>query len=150
MRGGVDLPEMEARLSESRRLGGCSSKASTSDSPEAVVRLDIRDDRTAFVPFDAAEEDDLAVIMHTSGTTARPKGVARSPWLATSQRPGIRRGRGAGRGRTFLNMLPMSYMAGLLNLTLLPFVVGGSTVAAPAFELPGRPSPSGTRPNAWA
>lgn len=82
----------------------------------------------------AVNEDDIALILHTSGTTSRPKmvpltqrnlcisalNVARSLQLAPTDR--------------CLNVMPLFHIHGLVAALLAPLAAGGSVVCMPGFE----------------
>ena len=77
--------------------------------------------------------DDLAVLLYTSGTSGKPKGVMlthgnlRSDIDASIDHAGIRS------ADTFLGVLPQFHSFGLTALTLLPLRVGASTVYSARF-----------------
>jgi 2-furoate---CoA ligase len=82
---------------------------------------------------DAPDESATSVMLYTSGTTGRPKGVPRSHRaehtaavahaVQTQQRP----------GEVVLGVMPMFHTMGLRTL-LTSIVVGGTWVAQPAFD----------------
>jgi acyl-CoA synthetase (AMP-forming)/AMP-acid ligase II len=83
-----------------------------------------------------AQPDDVALVLHTSGTTAQPKTVpltqrnlwtsvlnlAKSLQLSTSDR--------------CLHLLPLFHIGGLIDLLAAPLAVGGSVVCTSGFSVP--------------
>src|SRR2546423_5288634 len=80
-----------------------------------------------------AQPDDIALLLHTSGTTSRPKIVPLTHTnLMTSARNTAHslQPTPADRG---LNLMPPFHIHGIVAGTLAPLVSGGSTVAIPGF-----------------
>ncbi len=75
----------------------------------------------------------LMTVSFTSGTTAAPKAVAHRREGMIENAEAFRDLCGLGPEHRFLNVLPMTYMAGFYNLLLLPWLCGASSVIAPAF-----------------
>lgn len=86
-----------------------------------------------YEPFSCFQERDVALIVYTSGTTARPKGIAHclsglvNNAMAFGQEHGIKP-----EHRFFLT-LSMAYMGGFYNSLLLPFLHGASVVVDEVF-----------------
>lgn len=71
--------------------------------------------------------EDQALLMYSSGTTGRPKGVIITHgMLVFSAQSGYAPGRG-GRDSTSLAAMPMFHIAGL-NVTIMPYIFAGATV----------------------
>lgn len=80
-------------------------------------------------PFEGVMEDDpCAVVIYTSGTTARPKGVVRSLSDFINNAVSFCEELDINGDNRFLNILPMTYLGGYYNLLLLPFSIGASVV----------------------
>lgn len=81
-----------------------------------------------------AEPDDIALLLHTSGTTARPKLVPLTHAnLATSARniAGTLR---LAPGDTCLNVMPLFHIHGLVGVLLASLCAGAAVAAAPGFQ----------------
>jgi acyl-coenzyme A synthetase/AMP-(fatty) acid ligase len=88
--------------------------------------------RTARAPVVPArpEPDDVAVVSHTSGTTAKPKIVAHAHASITWSR-----GRGwIGPSDRFLCLTPLHTSSGIGNGILVPLKAGASTVLCPGYD----------------
>jgi long-chain acyl-CoA synthetase len=89
-------------------------------------------------PVDAppvqVDPSQLFTITFTSGTTSRPKGVAQTVGSMLGAAKAFADELGYGADTRMLHVLPMTYMAGILNAILCPFVAGGSIVVDRAFD----------------
>lgn len=74
------------------------------------------------------------LIAFTSGTTSRPKGVCHGTETMLANVEAFNRLVGLGPGSRMLHVMPMIYMAGLLNTILSPLAAGGTVIVAPAFD----------------
>jgi len=83
-----------------------------------------------------AQPDDVALVLHTSGTTARPKIVPlthrKLAISACSSRDCLR----ITAADRLLSVMPMFHLHGLLASTLFTLMSGGSLVATPGFHAP--------------
>ncbi len=80
-----------------------------------------------------AGEDDLAVLLYTSGTSGRPKGVMLTHGNLTANIEQILEWINMGAGDTMLGVLPQFHSFGLTVLTLLPLAVGMKIVYTARF-----------------
>jgi long-chain acyl-CoA synthetase len=78
-------------------------------------------------------KDDLFSITYTSGTTSRPKGVAHRSETIFGNARHFNRTFGLGPSHRYFHVMPMSYMAGMLNTLFCPYMCGGSIVIQDAF-----------------
>ena len=80
------------------------------------------------------EPDDVALVLHTSGTTSRPKIVPlRQRNLARSAR-NIAASLALSSGDRSLNVMPLFHIHGLMASLLAPLSAGGSVVCTPGFD----------------
>ncbi|MFN8758171.1 MAG: acyl--CoA ligase [Tagaea sp.] len=81
-----------------------------------------------------AQAEDIALILHTSGTTSRPKIVplAQSNICASARHIGATLALGA--GDKCLNIMPLFHIHGLIAAVLSSLGAGGSTVCTPGFN----------------
>jgi len=94
-----------------------------------IFTLDVILNNNEIKPFDGVKEDDpCSVLIYTSGTTSRPKGIMRSLSKFISNAMVFSSELDINRDSRFLNILPMAYLGGYYNLLLLPFSVGASVV----------------------
>jgi long-chain acyl-CoA synthetase len=80
--------------------------------------------------LDGVRRDDLFVITFTSGTTSRPKGVCHTVGSLFGAALAFNEANQVGPEHRYYHVLTMSYMAGLLNTLLCPYMAGGTTAVA--------------------
>ncbi len=81
-----------------------------------------------------AKYDDIALILHTSGTTSRPKIVPLSHRNVCCSARNIRRTLGLTKEDCCLNVMPLFHIHGLMAATLSPVSVGASVFCTPGFN----------------
>ena len=81
-----------------------------------------------------AEEDDVALILHTSGTTSRPKIVPLSHRNVCASAVNVQRTLRLTADDRCLNVMPLFHIHGLIAAVLAPLGVGGSIVCTPGFN----------------
>ncbi|MGC8667511.1 MAG: class I adenylate-forming enzyme family protein [Chthonomonadales bacterium] len=79
-------------------------------------------------------EENLLTITFTSGTTGLPKGVVHRAGALLRNAAAFNEMMGFGPDRRFLHVMPMAYMAGILNTLFLPYMAGASVVLAARFD----------------
>ncbi len=82
----------------------------------------------------AAEPEDIALVLHTSGTTARPKIVPLSHRNVTASAVNIRETLRLTRDDVCLNIMPLFHIHGLIGAVLSSMVAGASVACAPEFD----------------
>jgi oxalate---CoA ligase len=89
---------------------------------------------TAVGVIGAAEEDDTALILHTSGTTSRPKIVPLSHRNVFTSAGNIAKSLELTDGDRALNIMPLFHIHGLIAGVLAPLSRGGSIFSTPGFN----------------
>jgi long-chain acyl-CoA synthetase len=84
-------------------------------------------------PRTGVDDDDLAVLLYTSGTTGKPKGVMLTHGNLSSNIAQIRRHIAFRPDEVFLGVLPQFHSFGLTALTLLPIIAGSKAVFTARF-----------------
>jgi acyl-CoA synthetase (AMP-forming)/AMP-acid ligase II len=81
-----------------------------------------------------AGENDIALVLHTSGTTSRPKIVPLSHRNVTASAANIVASLKLGPGDRCLNVMPLFHIHGLIAATLASIAAGGSIYCTPGFN----------------
>ena len=81
-----------------------------------------------------AEPDDVALVLHTSGTTSRPKQVPLSHVNVVASARHIGRTLDLGPSDRCLNIMPLFHIHGLIAATLSSLAAGGSVYCTPGFN----------------
>ena len=81
-----------------------------------------------------AQPDDVALVLHTSGTTSRPKIVPLSHRNVCASARHIGETLALGRHDRCLNVMPLFHIHGLIAAVLTSVAAGGSVVCAPGFN----------------
>jgi long-chain acyl-CoA synthetase len=85
-------------------------------------------------PLCEVSDDNLALIIYTSGTTARPKGLAHYLGRMVRNAKAFAEMQAVDSDSRFYLTLSMAYMGGIYNLLLLPFLTGASVVVDHVFD----------------
>ena len=99
-----------------------------------AIRIDELQEAKNFVPLESADADDLVVIMYTSGTSAKPKGLAHKIGRMFRNASSFAGAQRIDEGSRFYLTLSMAYMGGFYNLLILPFLCGASVVVDHVFD----------------
>ncbi len=78
--------------------------------------------------------DDIALVLHTSGTTSRPKIVPLSQINVTASAYNIARALALGPDDVSLNIMPLFHIHGLIAATLASLAAGASVSCTPGFN----------------
>jgi len=97
-----------------------------------ILRIDALTDSNDFELFAGAEE--AAVIMYTSGTSAKPKGLAHKLERMFRNAGAFAAAHDVDQDSRFYLTLSMAYMGGFYNLLILPFLCGASVVVDHVFD----------------
>jgi acyl-CoA synthetase (AMP-forming)/AMP-acid ligase II len=81
-----------------------------------------------------AEEDDIALVLHTSGTTSRPKIVPLTQTNITASAHHIGRTLNLTPQDVCLNIMPLFHIHGLIAATLSSMAAGASVICTPGFN----------------
>ncbi len=81
-----------------------------------------------------AEPDDVALVLHTSGTTSRPKQVPLSHRNVVASARHIGQTLNLGPSDRCLNIMPLFHIHGLIAATLSSLAAGGSVFCTPGFN----------------
>lgn len=133
-----------ASLSSSTRLAGSpvapipvslaqEPVASSGHASPAIV-IDSLPERPGFAPLEGSTEEDLLAIVYTSGTTARPKGVAHKIGSMFRNARAFAAQQKLDHTCRFYSTLSMAYMGGFYNLLILPFLTGASVILDHVFD----------------
>jgi len=82
-----------------------------------------------------AEDDDVALVLHTSGTTSRPKIVPLTQRNLTASAHNIRTALALTGQDRCLNIMPLFHIHGLMAAVLASMAVGASVVCTPGYDI---------------
>ncbi|MGB7600056.1 MAG: class I adenylate-forming enzyme family protein [Candidatus Sulfotelmatobacter sp.] len=99
-----------------------------------AITIDELEEAEKFVPLETADADDLVVIMYTSGTSAKPKGLAHKLGRMLRNALAFAGAQKIDEGSRFYLTLSMAYMGGFYNLLILPFLCGASVAVDHVFD----------------
>jgi acyl-CoA synthetase (AMP-forming)/AMP-acid ligase II len=98
------------------------------------IRINGLADAGEFIPLETASPEDLIVIMYTSGTSAKPKGLAHRLGHMFRNALAFASAQHIDQESRFYLTLSMAYMGGFYNLLVLPFLCGASVVVDHVFD----------------
>jgi long-chain acyl-CoA synthetase len=99
-----------------------------------TIRIDSLPDAPDFIPLGDSHPNDFVVIMYTSGTSAKPKGLAHKLRSMFRNAKAFASTQGIDHNSRFYLTLSMAYMGGFYNLLVLPFLCGASVVVDHVFD----------------
>jgi len=98
------------------------------------IKIELLPEPIDFVPLETADAEDLLVIMYTSGTSAKPKGLAHKVGHMFRNAMAFAGAQKIDQDSRFYLTLSMAYMGGFYNLLLLPFLNGASVLVDNVFD----------------
>ena len=98
------------------------------------IKIDDLSEASEFVPLETADAEDLIVVMYTSGTSAKPKGLAHKLGRMFRNATAFAAAQRIDQESRFYLTLSMAYMGGFYNLLILPFLCGASVVVDHVFD----------------
>ncbi len=133
--GTLDSPAREV----ARRLGIPVLEAVRNEEEEAAAGLvRLRGAGAASVAGEARppEAPDVALVLHTSGTTSRPKQVPLSHGNLSASAANVGSALGLTEADRCLNVMPLFHIHGLVAAALSSLRAGGSVICTPGFQAP--------------
>jgi acyl-CoA synthetase (AMP-forming)/AMP-acid ligase II len=123
-----------AAVRAARKFNAAIAECYWDDSVGEVI-LDVKESgKLSSQPIARAQPDDVALVLHTSGTTGRPKAVPLTHRnLTTTMRNVTQTYRLTPQDRTLL-VMPLFHVHGLLAAFLAPLHSGGSIIIPPSFS----------------
>jgi len=100
---------------------------------EETWNLDSVKPDASITPLAGVSDDDLLLILFTSGTTGMPKGVVHCVRSEFGNALAFNKAMSFGPDHRFLHLWPMAYSSGYLNTLMSPFMAGSSVVLTCAF-----------------
>jgi len=88
------------------------------------------------MPESFAQPEDVALVLHTSGTTARPKLVPLTHTNLCASALNVRHALALAQNDRCLNVMPLFHIHGLVGALLSSLAAGGSVVCTPGFSAP--------------
>ncbi len=103
-------------------------------SPDGAVHFTSQSMRGGAQSLDAAPEEDVALVLHTSGTTSRPKRVPLRHANLAASAANIARAYALSPDDVSLCVMPLFHVHGLVGSTLATLVSGGTVIIPPGFN----------------
>jgi O-succinylbenzoic acid--CoA ligase len=131
---GAKLLVHEADLADRVPAGWSRERAALGKASGDADISTLLDERAAAAPPYRPDEEDVAVILYTSGTTGRPKGAMLTHLNIAHSVMHYATCMGLGPGDRSMLAAPASHVTGLVATILAMVHVGGATVLLPAFK----------------
>src|SRR5579862_3666905 len=129
---GADLPAIA--VAESLGIRVIRLRPSSTD-VAGIFTLDLPTSPAGFKPA-VAQHCDEALVLHTSGTTARPKMVPLTQANLAASASNIAASLGLDSSDRCLNVMPLFHIHGFVGALLSTIVSGGSVACTPGFQAP--------------
>ena len=99
-----------------------------------TIHLELLRPDPSFVPLEGSGPDNLIVIMYTSGTSSKPKGLGHRIGAMFRNASVFARAQNINEESRFYLTLSMAYMGGFYNMLVMPFLLGASVVVDNVFD----------------
>ncbi|MFN0316783.1 MAG: acyl--CoA ligase, partial [Burkholderiales bacterium] len=131
----VEAGKPTPALEVAQRLGlAVAELTPTPEHGAGTFKLASRGAALAPVKNEAAIADDVALVLHTSGTTSRPKIVPLSQRNVCTSARNIRQTLALSDADRALNIMPLFHIHGLIAGLLAPLSAGGQVCCTPGFD----------------
>lgn len=143
----VDPGKSQHEINEILKISGCRKVFSNTSFSSGDIEIfdtnliqenifpDKKFDQKYLNIFDSIDFSALYLIAFTSGSTGVPKGVMHSFKNLLLSSLAFNKRLKFDKKNIFYHILPMTYMAGILNLIFLPFISGSKIVIGPRFDI---------------
>ncbi|MFQ5680025.1 MAG: acyl--CoA ligase [Gemmatimonadota bacterium] len=133
----LGIPILQLRVEPGRpagafELGGDLGRPAGSREPGEGAGTELGAESAS--PGGMATRDDIALVLHTSGTTSRPKIVPLAQRNICASAANIRRTLGLTDRDRCMNVMPLFHIHGLMAATLAPLSAGASIFCTPGFN----------------
>lgn len=126
----MNIPVIELSPADGEAAGIFTLSNPNDSSTEAQVNV------PANIASEFATADDIALILHTSGTTSRPKMVPLSHANLCRSAGNVKESLALSQGDRCLNVMPLFHIHGLIGALLSSIAAGASVVCTPGFYAP--------------
>ena len=127
---GSDGPAMEV----ARRLGVKVLEISFSESQPAGIFSICNKTRPSLSKLESCRSEDCALVLHTSGTTSKPKLVPLTHKNITASAANIGTSLNLKQNDRCLNIMPLFHIHGLVGALFASLTTGGSVICTPGFD----------------
>lgn len=134
LEGQEDSPAGDAARSHGIRIIKLRPDADGPAGAFSLIEEDSGAEAAAVEKAGAAEPDDVALVLHTSGTTARPKIVPLLHRNVCASARNVRTTLRLTADDRCMNVMPLFHIHGLMACTLAPLSAGGSIFCTPGFN----------------
>jgi acyl-CoA synthetase (AMP-forming)/AMP-acid ligase II/acetyltransferase-like isoleucine patch superfamily enzyme/acyl carrier protein len=128
----ADMPSAARQVARERRIPLIEMRPEKGDGA-GVFSLSI-DAPGRSAPIDFAEPEDVALVLHTSGTTSRPKMVPLTHTNVWSSAGHIAATLGLDTNDRCLNVMPLFHIHGLIGAVMSSLAAGGTVICTPGFS----------------
>jgi len=108
---------------------------SSNNSAAGLFKLKAKMNPSKTKHVELAQPDDIALVLHTSGTTSQPKIVPLSQRNICATVANVSHSLALGPQDICLNIMPLFHIGGLVDLLITPLAAGGSVICTPNFSV---------------